>query len=141
MGYAEDISGRQQGDHHRVLRVGVDAAARATQIERVPEERRARGLSEIERRPSEEYAIAVGRRREWQDEDVRGLDALLLDAGGGDVHLVACEGKRARRAHARGKELSRDTDADATPSPRHPAQVIKATTELGDKVCGLRERV
>ena len=60
MGYAEDISGRQQGGHHRVLRVGVDAAARAAYIERIPEERRACGLFEIERRPSEEHAIAIG---------------------------------------------------------------------------------
>ena len=87
MGYAEYISGRPNGGHDRVLRVRVDTATRAAQIERVPEERRACGLFEIERRPSEEHAIAVGR-REWQDEDVRGLDALLLDARWSDVHLV-----------------------------------------------------
>ena len=45
MGYAEYIPGRQQSGHHRVLRVRVDAAARAAQIERVPEEWGACGLS------------------------------------------------------------------------------------------------
>lgn len=45
MGYAEHITRRQQSGHHRVLRVRVDTATRAAQIERVPEEWRACGLS------------------------------------------------------------------------------------------------
>ena len=70
---------------------------------------------------------------------MRGLDALLLDAGGGDIYFVTCRvGVGERHGHA-GTELSRNTDADAPAGSGHPAQVIKATTKLGDKVCGLRE--
>jgi hypothetical protein len=89
MGYAECISGRPKGGHYRVLRMRVDTTARATQIKRVPEERRARRLAKIERRPTEEYPPIAVRRRVGQDEDVRGLDALLLHARRRDEHLVA----------------------------------------------------
>jgi hypothetical protein len=38
-------------------------------------------------------------------------------------------------------KLSRNADADASSGPRHPAQVIKASTQFRDKVRRLRERV
>lgn len=76
----------------------VDAAPRSAQIERVPEQRGARGFLEIERRPSEEDAIAVRGGGEGQHEDVRGQDAFFLHARGGDVDLISLGGGGCRLA-------------------------------------------
>lgn len=67
----------------------MDTAPRASQIKRVPEERRTRGLFQIKRWPSEEDAITA-RGGKGEDEDVRGQDPLLLYARRSDVDLVSC---------------------------------------------------
>lgn len=68
--------------------MGVNAAPRSTQIERVPEQGGARGLLEIERWSSEEDAITV-RSGKGQHEDVGGQDAFFLHARGGYVDLIS----------------------------------------------------
>jgi len=73
--------------------MSVNAAPGAAQIKGVPEERRARGLFEIERWPSEEDAIAI-RSGKGQHEDVRRLDAFFLHAGGRNVDLISSEIRR-----------------------------------------------
>lgn len=70
--------------------MSVNAAPGAAQIKGIPEERRARGLFEIERWPSEEDAIAI-RSGKGQHEDVRRLDAFFLHAGGRNVDLISSE--------------------------------------------------
>lgn len=52
--------GPQQRRHDRVLRVRVDAAPRVAQVERIPKQRRARGLFQILRGPAQEHAVGVG---------------------------------------------------------------------------------
>ena len=79
-----------------MLRVSVNAAPRATQIKGVPEEWRARGLFEIERRPSEEDAISI-RSGKGEHKDVRRLDALFLYAGGRYVDLISSEDQGSQR--------------------------------------------
>lgn len=69
--------------------MSVNAAPRAAQIKGVPEERRARGLFEFERWPSEEDAIAIRSGGKGQHEDVSRLDAFLLHAGGCYVDLIS----------------------------------------------------
>lgn len=73
-----------------MLRMGMNAAPRAAQIKGVPEEGRARRFFEIERRSSEEDAIAI-RGGKRQHEDVRRQDAFLLHAGRGYVDLIAAK--------------------------------------------------
>jgi len=68
--------------------MSVNAAPRAAQIKGVPEERRARGLFELERGPSEEDTIAI-RSGKGQHEDVRRLDAFFLHAGWRYVDLIS----------------------------------------------------
>lgn len=64
-----------------MLRVCVDTAPRIAQVKRVPEQRRARRFFEVLARAAQEDAVSVwvglGERK---DEDMRGKDALLLNA-------------------------------------------------------------
>jgi hypothetical protein len=72
----------------------VDAAPSVAQIERVPEERCARGLLEIARGAPEKYAVCVrrgGGLGEREHEDVLREHALFLDARWRDVDLIAGE--------------------------------------------------
>jgi hypothetical protein len=120
--------------------MGVNAAPRSTQIERVPEQGGARGFLEIERWSSEEDAIAV-RSGKGQHEDVGGQDAFFLHARGGYVDLISWGQAYwlAGGLHACGKN-SPHSDADASTRTRYPAQVIEATAKLGDEVCGLHRK-
>ena len=70
--------------------MGVDTAPRSSQIERVPEEGSTRRFFEIEQRPSEEDAIAVGGGK-GQHEDVRWQDAFFLHARRRYVDLISSE--------------------------------------------------
>jgi len=96
----------------------VDAAPRAAQIKRIPEEGSTGRFFEIERWPSKEDAITMWG-GEGQHKDMRRLDAFLLHAGRSDVHLVS------------------NSNANTSAGSRHPTQVIEAPTELRDEVGGL----
>lgn len=120
----ERRAGPQQRGHDRVLRVRVDAAPCVAQVERVPEQRRAGRLLEVRRGAAQEYAVRV-RRRRWirKHEHVDREDALLLHAGGRDVHLVpASLCQPSLVAEGRGQCVP-DAYADPTTGPGDPSQL------------------
>lgn len=85
----------KQRRHHRMLRMRMNAAPPIAQVKRVPEQRRARGLLQAVRGPTQEDAAVIRegvtgfRLGVRQDEDVGGFDAFFLDAGGGDEYDVS----------------------------------------------------
>jgi hypothetical protein len=91
MRYPEHITGPQQGGHHRVLRMGVNATSGVSKIEGIPEQRSASGLLQIQFRSAEEYPVCMrrrGRLGERQHENMGRLYAFFLDPGWRDVDLI-----------------------------------------------------
>jgi hypothetical protein len=93
--------------------MGVNAAPRSTQIERVPEQGSARGFLEIERWSSEEDAITV-RSGKGQHEDVRGQDAFFLHARGGYVDLISWGQTKKKRCHLVYMRMNKDNSTHPT---------------------------
>jgi hypothetical protein len=91
MRYAEHITGPEQGGHHRVLRMGVNATSSVPKIEGIPEQRSTSGLLQIQFRSTEEDPICMrrrGRLGERQHEDMGRLYAFFLDPGWRDIDLI-----------------------------------------------------
>jgi hypothetical protein len=75
------LPGPEQRGHDCVLRVRMNAATRVAHCKCVPEQRCACRLLQVQRRTTEENAVAVWP-GEREYEDVSGLNALFLHAGG-----------------------------------------------------------
>mmetsp|Transcript_12599 Transcript_12599/g.29582 ORF Transcript_12599/g.29582 Transcript_12599/m.29582 type:complete len:251 (+) Transcript_12599:138-890(+) len=114
------VLGEHHGNQHHVARVRVHAGGGVAEQVGVVEEGRAVGQLELvgvgAAGALEDLALVLG----VEDEEVVGMDALLLDAAGGDESMAS----------------DRVLDGDAAAGAADPAEGVELAAELADELAG-----